>query len=277
MTSLREISAVAFVKKYTAVPEQFVDELFDMYDVTTSQTDFVIRMSSVVKWLDSTKKVISRTLRESYTEDVDYKRIRPKDTYYKTSAKVNNYVEYMLTPDCFKRMCMMSKSKNADMVRTYFLAVEKAFFQYRQETEDGMRRTIERLERNQKGYDRSDAQGIVYVKRASHHDPKKLKIGYTKNINNRMKTYNTGEADDVEILYQYKTDYIKGVEKCVKGWLDEKRYRKYKEVYSVEADVVKRFIEGCGELGLKLMHKKRKSTLKGGYFFVFEKNQDIVN
>lgn len=39
----------------------------------------------------------------------------------------------------------MSKSKNGDMVRTYFLAVEKAFFQYRQETEEGMRQTIELL------------------------------------------------------------------------------------------------------------------------------------
>lgn len=177
----------------------------------------------------------------------------------------------MLTPDCFKRLCMMSRSKNAEMVRTYFLAVEKALFQYRQETEEGMRQTIERLQRNQKGPEKNDGPGVVYLKRASHFDRNLLKVGRTKNSSDRIRTYNTGEADDVEILYQYKTDYVKSVEKCVKGWLEDKRYRRYKEVYDVEPDFAKKFIESCGEIGLKLIHKKRKSTLKGGYFIVFEK------
>jgi phage anti-repressor protein len=271
------ISAIKFVKKYTSVPEGFIDELFDMYDVTTSQTDFAIRMSLVAKWLSSSKRVLTRTLRSSYTENVDYKKIRPTDKYYKTSAKVNNFVEYFLTPDCFKRLCMMSRSKNAEMVRTYFLAVEKAFYQYRNETEEGMRQTIERLERNQKGIVNNDSPGVVYLKRASHHDRNLMKIGRTKSAKDRVRTYNTGEADDVEILYQYKTDYVKSVEKCVKAWLEDKRYRRYKEVYDVTPDVAKKFIENCGEIGLKLMHKKRNSNLKGGYFIVFEKEEVQVS
>lgn len=265
------VDAKTFVKKYTTVPEKFIDELFDKYDVTTSQTDFAVRLSSVAKWLSASKKTLAETLKLSYTEDVDYKRIRPKDNYYKTSAKVNNFVEYMLTPDCFKRMCMLSKSKNAEMVRTYFLAVEKAFFQYRQETEEGMKQTIERLLRNQKGPEKDDGPGVVYIKRASHYNRNRIKVGRAQN-GKRFNAYNTGEADDVEILYKYKTDYVKSVEKCVKAWLEDKRYRRYKEVYDVEPEVAKRFIESCGEIGLKLMHKKRKSELKGGYFLVFEKS-----
>lgn len=122
------ISAISFVKKYTSVPEKFIEELFDKYDVTTSQTDFVVKLSSVTKWLGATKLALTKTLKLTYTEDVDYKRVRPNDTYYKTSSKVNNFVEYMLTPDCFKRLCMMSRSKNAEMVRTYFLSVVRKRF-----------------------------------------------------------------------------------------------------------------------------------------------------
>lgn len=265
------ISAISFVKKYTAVPEKFIDELFEKYDVTTSQTDFAVKLSSITKWLGATKKSLTETLKLSYTENVDYQRVRPTDRYYKTSAKVNNFVEYLLTPDCFKRLCMMSRSKNAEMVRTYFLAVEKAFYQYRNETEEGMRQTIERLERNQKGVQRNDIPGVVYLKRASHYDRNLMKIGRTKSAKDRVRTYNTGEADDIEILYQYKTDHVKSVEKCVKAWLEDKRYRRYKEVYDITPDVAKKFIESCGEIGLKLIHKKRNSKLKGGYFIVFEK------
>jgi phage anti-repressor protein len=242
-----------------------------MYDMTTMQTDFVVKLSAISKWLKANKYTLATTLKDSYVEDVDYQRVsipKSKDVKYG-----NNRKEYYLSPDCFKRLCMMSRSKNAEMVRTYFLAVEKAFYQYRNETEEGMRQTIQRLERNQKGPEKNDIPGVVYIKRASHHDRNLLKIGRTGSLRDRVRTYSTGEADDVEILYQYKTDYVKSVEKCVKAWLEDKRYRRYKEVYDVTPDVAKRFIESCGEIGLKLMHKKRNSTLKGGYFIVFEKEE----
>jgi len=52
---------------------------------------------------------------------------------------------------------------------------------------------------------------MVYLKRASHHERNLMKIGRTKSSKDHMCTYNKSEADDVEILYQYKTDHVKKV------------------------------------------------------------------
>lgn len=104
--------------------ECFVLSDGDKEDIRTAlqspEGEFVVKLSSVAKWLVASKKSLTTTLRLSYRYDIDYQRIRPTDKYYKTCPKVNNYVEYMLTPECFKRVCMMSKGKNADIVRGVF-------------------------------------------------------------------------------------------------------------------------------------------------------------
>jgi phage anti-repressor protein len=84
-----------------------------------------VKISDVIRWLNATKSALTKTLKLSYKENIDFNRVRPSDDYYKTSSKVNNFVEYLLTPDCFKRLCMMSRSKNAEVIRKLFLCVEK--------------------------------------------------------------------------------------------------------------------------------------------------------
>jgi phage anti-repressor protein len=37
----------------------------------------------------------------------------------------------MLTPDCMKRLCMVSKTKKAEEVRSYFIELEKHINQYK--------------------------------------------------------------------------------------------------------------------------------------------------
>ena len=41
-------TAAEFVKQTTAVPEQFVDELFEFYDENTLPTEFVINLDKSV-------------------------------------------------------------------------------------------------------------------------------------------------------------------------------------------------------------------------------------
>jgi len=264
------MSAKIYIKRYTTVPESFVDELFEFYEETTSQTDFVIKLSAVSKWLSTNTKSLTRTLKRSYKENFDYIVIKPKD-HVKKDPRNNNYKEYMLSPDCFKRVCMLSNSPNAEMVRTYFIEVERAFFKYRMQTEEGMKNEIKRLERNQRGKAiPASAPGYIYIIRASTEKDGLYKIGRTKNLQQRLRTYNTGNADDVEVLYVYRTDMIVGTESCVKGWLKENRYRKYKEVYEADIDMIKKFIESCGEMGAKIMFQKRTTAMKGGYYVVFD-------
>ena len=160
----------------------------------------------------------------------------------------------MLTPDCFKRLAMLSHSKNAEMIRTYFIEVESLFLKYRSQTEEGMKAEILRFKKNQKAFAsrKEDHAGYIYIIRASNHNHNLYKIGRTIDLAKRLSTYNSGSADEVEVLYKYRTDKIKGTEKCVKAWLQDTKYRKYKEVYEVDLNSIKQIISKCGEIGAKL-------------------------
>ena len=86
-------------------------------------------------FVDATIKMDYRSL-DAYLMDI----ADSTDTAHATHLKVdhNNYKLYMLTPDCFKRLAMLSRSKNAEMVRTYFIEVEGLFLKYRTQTTEGM-------------------------------------------------------------------------------------------------------------------------------------------
>ena len=45
----------------------------------------------------------------------------------------------MLTPDCFKRLCLLSRTKKAEEVRTYFLELEKLIGNYKDYIINGLK------------------------------------------------------------------------------------------------------------------------------------------
>ena len=268
-----KLSAKEFVKLTSAVPGHFIDELFEFYDENTQQTDPVIRLDTVAKWLSSTKQSLMETLKHSYRENFDYT-IQKYTPINKKVPRANNNKLYLLTPDCFKRLAMMSRSKNAEMIRTYFIEIENLFFKYRGEMLSGMQEELERLERNQKARaSLTDPKaGYMYIVRASEHKDGLVKIGRSKDLLSRLRAYNSGRADDIEVLYMYKVEDLESTEACVKSLLKKHQYRKYKEVYQANIDIIKELIQGCGQLSAKLHYKKQKMEMTGGFYIVIHED-----
>ena len=106
--------------------EKFVKELLEFYDENTLPTDFVINIEDVVRWLSAPKKVLTRTLCNTYKLNIDYTKTKTKNAY-SDNPKVNNYALYMLTPNCFKLLCMSSHSKKSHAVRRYFVEKDMMF------------------------------------------------------------------------------------------------------------------------------------------------------
>lgn len=89
------------MKKYSGVSSQFIDDFFSLYDIRTHPTDFVVDLDIVTKYLQSRKDNLLATLKESYVLNTDYKiDIIKKATGGRRPQKV------LLTPDCFKLLCM---------------------------------------------------------------------------------------------------------------------------------------------------------------------------
>lgn len=136
-----------------------------MYDESTLQTDLVINLDVVAKWLGVRKDNLLQTLRESYKESFDYTAIKAKNPNAKDNRN-NNYKLVMITPDTFKRLCMRSRSKKSEQVRTYFIQMESLLIKYREDILRGMETRINDLERNQQPKSHPK-QGFIYVIKAS--------------------------------------------------------------------------------------------------------------
>lgn len=133
-------------------------------------------------------------------------------------------------------------------------------YKYKNYIIEGLNQKIKQLERNQKPLALgcmfckakqdlpkiNPGKKIIYVFKALNTDLTLYKIGKTINSKTRFNSHNSPLANDIKILYQYETDNIDQVESCVKAHLKTAKYRKYKEVYQVNLNIIKNVIQTCG-------------------------------
>jgi hypothetical protein len=129
-------------------------------------------------------------------------------------------------------------------VQQYFLDLEVALYKYKNYIIDGMNKKIEQLENNQKPKINSNKR-IIYVFRALNTDLTLYKIGKTINSKTRFSKHNSPMANELEVLFQYETENINQVELCIKAYMKKAQYRKYKEIYQVDLEIIKKTIKNC--------------------------------
>ena len=267
-----------FLNKYSAVPNAFVDELFSLYDITTIQTDPIIDLDDVAKWLNVNKRGLMRTLNKSYKKDIDYILHKSKRKPGAGKYGGNNATRIMLTPDCFKRLCMLTKSPRGEDVRSYFIELESLVVRYTQQFVAGIEADDAQLRRNLRPRDPADSTGYVYVIKASEKMDGVYKIGRSKDLNKRLNEYQTGRADTIEVIYKLHTEALNQVEGCVRAWMNEHRYNGCKmrcnEVYKADIDLIKTVINKCDAVGrAKVEYVRRKQpTLTGGWYIVLRRD-----
>lgn len=200
------------------------------------------------KWLNVRKDNLIKTLKASYKVGIDYVISKSPNKIGKYGG--NHYKKVLLTPDCFKRLCILSRSRKAEDVRSYYINLEALLIQYHKQTLDGMEQEIKKLETSlkPKSSQKSLQAGYIYVLRASSDMDSMYKIGRTKDLKKRLATYQTGRLDEVEVVYKFRTDNLKGVEDCVKLALKDVRPRKFKEIYKVDLNIIKQVVNECQQI-----------------------------
>ncbi len=255
-----QLSLQEYLKKFSSISNKFIDDFFSLYDENTEDDDFVINFDISAQWLNIRKDSLKRTLIESYRKNIDYKITiekstnagRPKETIY-------------LTPDCFKRLCMLTKSSKGEEVRSYYIQLEKHIDKYKDNIINDLRNRVKVLERNLKPNEIPKNEGVIYVLKTPEHVLLKdvYKIGSTEDFKKRLTTHHTSHADNIEVKHVYKTSDVKGVERCLKAVLKEKQYRKRKEFYQIDLEILKNVISNCGDT-LSLVKKTKLSKSVGG-------------
>lgn len=242
-----------FLKKYSTVPNGFIEDFFDISKEIYNDDELSINFDKIVKWLDVTKGNLKRLLINSgFTENYDY---ISRNVIVKNNANNRSHTveEIYVTPDCFKELCMLSQTPKAKEVRRYFLSVEKLIRRYHFYIQEKLYDKIHQLEINQRPRHRI-RRGVIYFFKARNYIKLNefaedlYKLGKTVDIDKRFATYNSENADDIEPLFVIEVSDIDRVEKCIKILLQDLQYRKYKEIYQVNIDILKMVTDNCDKL-----------------------------
>ena len=149
---------------------------------------------------------------------------------------------------------MMSKTIRAKLVRKYFIEMENIVKKFHTNIRIEMEKTIGMLKINQKPKV-NDVGGRIYILKALNSNVTLYKLGKTKDLKNRLNTYNSvftlqvsdqwGNANDIEPLFKLDVNNIQAVEDCVKGLVKSFQYRKHKEVYEIKFDTLAKLMKAC--------------------------------
>jgi phage anti-repressor protein len=256
-----------FLKKYSTLSNEFIDNFYNVYNFNEyDNNDFIINIQAVSKLLGLKIDRIKEILINGYKKNTDYK-----------ISKSNKEI-ILLTPDCFKRLCLLSKTKKAEEVRTYYIELEKLLNNYKDYVIEGLKKTVKILENNQKEIPKTskgDIQrifnakdiarlsssqalqksGVIYILKSPKDIDGIYRFGKTENFKNRLTNYNSSNSDKMEIVMIYETKDIEKIEACVITQIKELRYKKRKDFYQININLLKKIISECESLTLK--YKKR--------------------
>jgi phage anti-repressor protein len=251
-----------FIKQHTTLPEKFIDDFYFITNKSHHDTDIVIEFNLVHKWLSTNKNDLKRVLIKNFDENYDY--IETKLTK-KDGAKSNNYTQIKISSACFKELCMISQTAKAKEVRKYFLEMEKIVKKYYELIREKLYEKIGLLKNNQKPKTKKAKGGVIYIIEAMNSDDTLYKLGKSKDLDKRIQNYNTGNANDIIPLFELYVKDIDSVETCVKNACKKYQYRKYKEVYEIDINMLKEIMVSCDEFSesLKTIYEKyEKLTTK---------------
>ena len=249
-----------FLIKFSTLPKKFIDDFFMIAKENYNDGEIIINFEIVCNWLNTQKGHLKNILVKNFEKNYDYTETK-KQKKQTNSTGLTTYHEIFITPNCFKEICMISQTPKAKEVRKYFIEMERLIKTYHETIKNDMYKQIGILKNNQKPK-LNITGGIIYIIKALDSDDSLYKIGKTGNIQNRIKGYNSGNANDIDPIFILKVDNIDGVENCIKNACKTHQYRKYKEIYQIDIDVLKEVITKCDELITFVEKKSGRKTKK---------------
>ncbi len=258
---MTKISLKDFLKKYSNLSNNFIDDFYAIYDFNeSSNNDFIINLEIISKWLNTNKSKLMETLKRSYNLNIDYNVKIQKNNKQGSGGHTKKII--LLTPDCFKRLCLLSKTKKAEEVRTYFLELEKLINNYKNYIIEALQSTVNLLENNQKEISQNIKE-TIYIIRSPKDIDGIYRFGKTQDFKKRLSNYNSANSDKMEVIYIFKTKNSKKIESCVINQIKEKRYKKRKDFYEIDINILKNLISDCNNMTLK--YKKSLNQKGKGY------------
>ena len=218
------MSIITFLKRYTTIDPKFIDNFYKFYDENKNDYDFTINLEDICEWLNVAKVHLKELLTSNFILNKDY--TETKDIVNKKGSGGHNRLLVLLTYDCFKMLCMISRSPKSQQVREYYIDIEKHLFKYRDEIIQNLHDQVGIKNNNKQIINENKNNPIIYVIKVDKND-NIYKIGRSSDIKQRFANYKVGQINEYEIVYVFKTnpDLLNDVESCIKMNLKNYTYK----------------------------------------------------
>ena len=135
---------------FSGEEQQLFVASFYSYLNYNSNTDFIIDLDNVWKWLGFSQKIRAKELLEKqFIIDKDYKRLlllqQNQCSQDKSGRGGHNKETFMLTIKAFKLFCLKAGTKKADQIHEYYLKLEETLHEVVNEESSELRNQLEQL------------------------------------------------------------------------------------------------------------------------------------
>lgn len=257
----------AFLIENSKISKKFITDFFGFQKKTlyNKHEPFTIDLEDIAFWLETRKSDIKELLIKYYLKNVDYIIIKNlmrfvPERYTKHGGHNKNLV--LLTPDCFKMLCMRSKTKKADKIREYYLELEKLIDKYKDIIINEKNKKIELLEKDLKKDNYPIGNYSYIIQETDELNEIYFRIGQSGNLKNRMANHNSSSIHKKLISFKIKTDNKLQFESCLRSTMFNFRYIKNKDYYKIPSNKVEEAIQICKNV-VKNFKNNNKELLGG--------------
>ena len=224
---------IKLLKEHTDIDIKFINTFFKNFKIG-EELDFNIKDINVANYLGIQLRTLRERLQNKYSKNNIF--IQNVD-FIKVKTKGTSSVMYLLNYPCFEKIAMNGDSPKSESVRMYFIKLREFLLKNQHIIYQSMN-TKQEL----KKYSNMET---IYFFVIDVRNPDILKIGRTTDIIKRLRNYNTGRVNEVQLKYfaLVKNNLI--IEKCMKLKLRKNQVYENKEIYKVDPEKVKKIIKDC--------------------------------
>lgn len=280
ITKLTKLAENMITSGQIATPWEFAKNFMFSFD---SEEKFPINIEQLVELKiydrkDNAKKILTKT----FIKDTDYIVKKPAPEFsgagfknIKNGKNIGssgmNKENIMLTVDCFKNMCMLSRNEMGKKIQRYYLDLEKVFKKYilielankdlqivyekRQNKQITIKlkkqtKDFRRLRKNHnsllriRNYHKFKLGMCLYIWSDPDSSVIKCKVGYTSDINGRLKTYRTS-VPNLHLLFLVYLENAKFLESGILSKYKDNRVPLNHEIVHIKPEEI---IKSCHEI-----------------------------
>lgn len=260
-----------FLIEKSNINKKFIIDFFGFQkkNIYLKYKPFVIDLDDVAYWLNAVKGNLKDTIVESYTEMKDYMIVYDDLLLLKQKQNGNsqgghNKEIILLTSECFKMLCLRSKTKKSEQVRKYYIELEKLIDEYKDIIITNLNRKVKILQNDLRKDDMKTGKYCYIFEETDELGEKYYRLGQSGNIKLRMNNHNSSNAHKKILSYKIKTDNILHFEACLRGVMYDFRYKNNKDYYNIPKNRIEEAIKHCTKIVKKFKNPSCVPKLSGG-------------